>query len=145
VSKSLFSIAAFLLCLAASLPAVAGNAPSQPLNVAGRWNVSWQARLGTEQAEVELQQDGSKLSGTFHDPHHTCVLSGTIEGKSVSFNVNFTGPRPYTIAFKGTLDGDKRLFNQNIPGRPSGRQTHQPCKVRKTRLAHQAIPIELGS
>jgi hypothetical protein len=69
--------------------------------------VSWQARLGTEQAEVELQQDGSKLSGTFHDPHHTCVLSGTIEGKSVSFNVNFTGPRPYTIAFKGTLDGDK--------------------------------------
>jgi len=34
-------------------------------------------------------------------------LSGTVEGNNISFDVPFQGSRAYTIAFKGTLEGDK--------------------------------------
>jgi hypothetical protein len=112
VSKQRFFV--FLLMLASSIlpAAAAGDAAVQSSavqspNVSGRWEVSWQARLGTDQAVVELQQSGSKLTGTFRDPHHTCPVSGTIEGKNISFEVEFQAARPYTIAFKGTLDGEK--------------------------------------
>jgi opacity protein-like surface antigen len=111
VSKQRFFV--FLLMLASSiLPAAADNAAVQSSavqasNISGRWEVSWQARLGTDQAVVELQQSGSKLTGTFRDPHHTCPLSGTIDGKNISFEVEFQAARPYTIGFKGTVDGEK--------------------------------------
>jgi hypothetical protein len=109
VNKRFLPVVLPLLALAACLSAVAGDVPDEgrPPRVAGRWEVSWQARLGTEQAIVELEQDGSKLRGTFHDPRHSCLLSGAIEGRNISFNVDFQGSRPYTIAFKGIVDGDK--------------------------------------
>jgi hypothetical protein len=109
VNHRLFPVIAFLLSLAVWLPAAArdGSSAGQSASVNGRWLVQWQARLGTEQATIELEQRGSALSGSFHDPRHSCPLSGTIEGKNIAFDVPFQGPRPYTIAFKGVLDADK--------------------------------------
>ncbi len=109
MNKCSFPVIVLLLSLVVCVPAIArdGSTESPTASVTGKWLVSWQARLGTEQATIELEQNGSALSGTFHDPHHSCSLSGTIEGKNISFEVPFPGPRPYTIAFKGILDGDK--------------------------------------
>jgi hypothetical protein len=109
MNKLCSCVAIFLLAVATSLAVVAEDASmvSQPLSVAGRWQMSWQARLGTEDATIELVQNGSNLCGVFHDPRHSSSLSGTIEGKNISFDVPFPGARPYTIAFKGTVDGDK--------------------------------------
>jgi hypothetical protein len=76
-------------------------------NVAGTWQVSWQVRLGTARASLQLKQDGSKLSGTFQEMGVSSRLSGSIQGKSISFDVEFPGPRPYTIEFTGTVDGEK--------------------------------------
>jgi len=78
-----------------------------PVSVAGKWQVSLQARLGTVQATVDLQQDGSKLSGTFQESKSTSSLTGAVDGANVSFDVQFQGPRPYTIEFLGKVDGDK--------------------------------------
>jgi FlaG/FlaF family flagellin (archaellin) len=120
VNKYLLSAALFLLAIVV-LPAAAvgasvgGDAPS----VSGKWQLSWQARLGTEQATVELEQKGTKLRGTFHDLHHSCQLSGTIDGANISFDVLFDEARPYTIAFRGTVDGDSITGTsqaQNIGG-----------------------------
>jgi hypothetical protein len=111
-----------LLVLAVCLSSVAADAPAEDrvLNVSGKWQVSWQARLGTEQATIELEQDGSKLRGTFHDLHHSCPVSGTIEGSTISLDVQFDEARPYTIAFKGTVNGDSISGTsraQNIGGK----------------------------
>jgi hypothetical protein len=77
-------------------------------NVSGKWQVSWQGRLGTEQCTLQLQQDSSnKLSGTLQDQRGNSSLSGTIDGKNISFEVQFQGPRPFTTRFTGTLDSDK--------------------------------------
>src|ERR1700733_16166847 len=75
--------------------------------VAGAWQVSWQVRLGTAHATVQLKQDGSKLSGTFEEMGVSSRLSGSIQGKEISLDVDFPGPRPYTIEFVGTVDGEK--------------------------------------
>ena len=80
---------------------------SDQANVAGTWQVSWQVRLGTAHATVQLTQDGSKLSGTFLEMGVSSNLSGSIQGKRIIFDVQFPGPRPFTIEFTGTVDGDK--------------------------------------
>ena len=78
-----------------------------PAQVAGNWQVSWQGRLGTEQVQLHLQQDGAKLTGTFQDLRGSSTLSGTIDEKTISFDVQFAGPRPFTTRFTGTAESDK--------------------------------------
>ncbi|MGA8620310.1 MAG: hypothetical protein WB660_17530 [Candidatus Sulfotelmatobacter sp.] len=38
---------------------------SQIANIGGAWQLSWQGRGGSQQATIQIQQDGSSLSGTF--------------------------------------------------------------------------------
>jgi hypothetical protein len=79
---------------------------SQPANVGGAWQISWQGRSGTQQGTMQIQQDGSKLSGTFQDASGSSSVTGSIAGNNVSFSVQIQG-RPMTLAFTGTIDGDK--------------------------------------
>jgi hypothetical protein len=47
-------------------------------------------------------------------------VSGTIEGSTISLDVQFQEARPYTIAFKGTVNGDSISGTsqaQNIGGK----------------------------
>ena len=78
---------------------------SQPANIGGAWQISWQARTGSQQATMQIQQDGSKLSGTFQDSGGSSPVTGSIAGNNVSFSVQVQG-RPMTFAFTGTIDGD---------------------------------------
>ena len=80
---------------------------SQSPNIGGAWQLSWQGRDGSQQATIKIQQDGSKLSGTFQGPRGSSALSGSVDGNNVSFNVQMQGRRTITLAFTGTIDGDK--------------------------------------
>ena len=55
---------------------------------------------------MQVQQDGSKLSGTFQDESGSSQLTGSIAGNKVSFGMQIQG-RPMTVAFTGTVDGEK--------------------------------------
>jgi len=107
VIKRLYSIA-FILLLAAPLLLAQDSQSnnSQPANIGGAWQISWQARNGSQQATMQIQQDGSKLSGTFQDASGSSSVTGSIAGNNVSFSVQIQG-RPMTLAFTGTIDGDK--------------------------------------
>ncbi len=84
------------------------SSTAKPADVSGKWQVSWQGRLGTEQCTLQLQQDSSnKLSGTVQDQRGSSSLSGMIDGKKISFEVQFQGPRPFTTRFTGTVDSDR--------------------------------------
>jgi hypothetical protein len=78
-----------------------------PANVAGKWQVSWTGRLGTEKGVLTLKQEGQKVSGTFDDLHGSSPLEGKVDGNKVTYDVQFAGKRPYTIDFTGTVNGDK--------------------------------------
>ena len=105
--KRLYSIA-FILLLAAPLLLAQDSQSnnSQPANIGGAWQISWQARNGSQQASMQIQQDGSKLSGTFQDASGSSSVTGSLAGNNVSFSVQIQG-RPMTLAFTGTIDGDK--------------------------------------
>jgi hypothetical protein len=107
VIKRLYSIA-FIFLLAAPLLLAQDfqSTNSQPANIGGDWQISWQARNGSQQASMQIQQDGSKLSGTFQDASGSSSVTGSIAGNNVSFSVQIQG-RPVTLAFTGTIDGDK--------------------------------------
>jgi hypothetical protein len=100
--------AIFLLFLSvATLGAQDQPANDQPASVAGNWQISWAGRRGNEQGTLQLQQEGSKLSGTFQGPRGSSPLSGSVQGNNVSFSVQMQGRRSMTLAFNGAFDGSK--------------------------------------
>src|SRR5258707_10078858 len=103
LSPLLFS---FLLAAPLLLAQDSQSTNSQAANIVGGWQISWQGRNGSQQATMQIQQDGSKLSGTFEDSSGSSSVSGSISGNNVSFSVQIQG-RPMTLAFTGTIDGDK--------------------------------------
>ncbi len=77
---------------------------AKPASVSGKWQVLLEGRLGKEPGVLQLQQDGSKLSGTFQDLHGLSSVSGTVAQTQVSFDVQFQGQHPFTIRFTGSAD-----------------------------------------
>ncbi len=80
---------------------------AQPSDVSGDWQVSWQGRLGTEECVLHLRKEGTKLTGTFDDLRGSSSLTGTVDGKHISFEVHFPGPRPFTTRFTGNVANGK--------------------------------------
>jgi hypothetical protein len=112
--KRLFPIV--LVCLVAAPLLLAQDAlgqdaqsnQSQSTNIGGAWQLSMQGRDSAQQASMQLQQDGSKLSGTFQGPRGSSPLTGSVDGNNISFNVQMQGRRgAMTLAFTGTVDGNK--------------------------------------
>lgn len=105
-----------LLLLVAAPAGFVGSALANPRDpgqavktakISGKWRISWDVRLGTVRGILVLKQNGSTITGTFQDDRGSYPLSGTVQGPAVTFDVPFTGPPPYTIEFKGTVDGAK--------------------------------------
>ncbi len=74
-----------------------------PGGFTGDWQVSWQGRLGTEQCMLHLEKNSEKITGNFRSVHGLSTLSGTVNESHITFDVEFQGPRPYTIRFTGNL------------------------------------------
>jgi hypothetical protein len=103
----------------ALLAALAGCAPTGH-GVAGRWQLSWRGRIGTEQAIVVLQPSGQALSGSFGSAHGSLPLSGALDGSKLSFTVDFPGPPSYRILFSGVAQAD-RIEGRAQPQDTNGR------------------------
>ena len=100
-----------LICLLAAPLLLAQDSQSnspQPTNIGGAWQISWEGRGGPQQGTIQIQQDGAKLSGTFQDSGgSSSQLTGSVAGNNVSFSVQVQARRTMTLAFTGTVDGDK--------------------------------------
>jgi hypothetical protein len=64
-----------------------------------------------------LQQDGTKLTGNFEDVRGSLPLSGAVDEKRISLEIQFKGPRPFTTRFTGTANGGK-IDGTSQPLRP---------------------------
>jgi hypothetical protein len=123
VIKRLYLIV--FICLLAAPLLLAQNSESnnsQSANIAGAWQLSWEGRGGSQQATIQIQQDGSKLSGTFQGSQGSSALTGSVAGNNVSFSVQVQGRRTMTLAFTGTVDGDKMSGTLQPQGGGGGRQ-----------------------
>jgi hypothetical protein len=124
--RSITRTRCFFFCLAAlMLAATFAAAEDNPAKLAGKWQLSWEARLGTERGTMQLDQVGSKLTGTFEGGSlGSPKISGNIECNTVTLNIEFQRTHPFTIIFKGTLDGDKMGGKFEIQGVQSGYDSH---------------------
>jgi hypothetical protein len=95
-----------LIAGAVLVAVMAGCAPPES-GLAGTWQVSWQGRIGAEQARVLLQPDGLLLTGSFRTARASAPLSGSVQGPKLSFAVDFPGPPAYRIQFSGVVRGNR--------------------------------------
>jgi hypothetical protein len=102
----------------------AAAAQEKTLNVSGKWQISWEARIGTEREILDLQQAESVLTGTFHGKFATPKISGNVKGTNITLRFDFPGQKPYSIVFAGAIDGDKMSGKFEIPGVPGAYDFH---------------------
>lgn len=95
-----------VLCIASFLMGSLLWAEGSPVNVQGNWQASWTGRLGSQPLVLVLKQQGTKLTGKMLRGTTATPVTGTIAGNEISMLVNFAGPKPYTILFKGSVEGD---------------------------------------
>jgi hypothetical protein len=121
---------------------------SQSTNIGGAWQLSWQGRDGSQQATMQIQQDGSKLSGTLQGPRGSSPLTGSVDGNNVSFNVQMPGRRSTTtLAFTGTIDGNKmsgtlQPQGGGHEGHGGGRGNHSWTAVRQQGNSGRSEPAQ---
>jgi len=101
-----------------------GETTGKPASVRGKWQISWEARLGTAHGTVQLEQVKSTLTGSYQGQLGTPKVSGTVEGNNVSFTLDFQGAHPFSLIFKGVLDGDKMAGKFEIGGVEGGYDQH---------------------
>jgi hypothetical protein len=75
-------------------------------DVSGTWQVSVQTNQGSGTPLMDLQQQGEKLTGTFHSQILGDVkLSGTVKGSAIEFAMSGdVGGQTLAVSFKGTVE-----------------------------------------
>lgn len=100
------------MTLVCALVLVAGIALAQaPAKVAGKWELSWEGRNGTQTSTVTFEQDGEKVKGTmnmtFGQQSREVPLEGTVKGKDLTFSTKIQTPNgEMTREYKAVVDGD---------------------------------------
>jgi hypothetical protein len=97
---------------------------NKPASVTGKWQISWEARIGTERGTVQIRQTGNKITGTFEGRHGSIGISGKSDGKNISFDLPFAGGHPFTLIFQGSVDGDTMAGKFGIQGFKDGYDWH---------------------
>jgi hypothetical protein len=101
LSGILLAVLGVASCLLAQQDAQSGDAA---VKVAGTWQMSWQGRKGAREATLQIQQAGSKLSGTFEAQGGSAPLSGSVQGDKISLTA--AGEKKERT-FIGTVEGNK--------------------------------------
>jgi hypothetical protein len=101
-------VAAALLTLAAC-----SHAPHQPpepesgLDLTGSWMLSTISPLGTEDADMTVEQTGRQLAGKVSSSHGTLDYTGMLDGNAVEFTFTFhSSGQPIKIDYAGVVEGD---------------------------------------
>jgi hypothetical protein len=119
---------------------LAASAQTSAVNVSGKWQISWEARIGTEKDTIQLDQADSKLTGSFQGRLGTPKVSGSIDGKNILLRLDFPGKLPYSLVFAGVVEGDKMSGKFEIPGMDKPYDFHGE-NVRPSNYTWQAVRV----
>ncbi len=96
-------VLALLLSGALGVPGIATAQASSSLS--GTWQLSCAGRKGrVRQVTLQIEQSGSKLSGSFSGPRRSGNLSGSVQGGRISLQMGGGDDRSITLT--GTTDGN---------------------------------------
>ena len=97
----------FLLVVAFMVIVGLSPASMAQSGLAGDWMLSFNTPQGAIDAAATFKVDGTKLTGTLNSPQGEVQFSGTVKGKTFTFN--FTAQTPngdIPITMNGEQDGD---------------------------------------
>ena len=81
----------------------------------GTWNTTMNTPMGAQQGTMDLQTDGSTLTGKMSSPQGTIeVQDGVADGDSLSWKADITTPMAMTLEFTATVDGDSISGNVKL-------------------------------
>ena len=138
--KNTFNIGLLFLCILTLMltPAFALAADNAPASVAGKWQMSWEARIGTERGTMQLEQVDSTLTGSYHGHLNAPKITGTVDGKNIILKLEFQRTHPFTLVFTGGVDGDKMAGKFEIQDVPDAYDWHGE-NARPSNYAWKAI------
>ena len=100
--RSVISVCSLTLALGCALCAPAVVAQSAPV-LTGKWQLSCTGRRGeVRQISLDIEQQGSTLSGSYSGGRRSGQLNGSLQGNQLSFEL---AGRRGSAAFSGTTDG----------------------------------------
>src|SRR3954471_1379576 len=106
-----------LVILALSIFAV----PTEPANVAGKWNLTMELESFTGHPMILLKQDGEKLTGTYEGRYGQSELKGSIKEKEIEFTVSIVAEGMQSQGtFAGKVNGDTMSGNVSYEGAGDG-------------------------
>jgi hypothetical protein len=106
-----------LVILALSIFAV----PTEPANVAGKWNVTMELESFTGHPMILLKQDGEKLTGTYEGRYGQSELKGSIKEKEIEFTVSIVAEGMQSQGvFGGKVNGETMSGNVSYEGAGDG-------------------------
>ena len=124
--KNTINMGSLCLCILTLMltPGFAVAADNAPASVAGKWQLSWEARIGTERGTMQLEQVNSTLTGSYHGHLDSPRITGIVDGKNVTLKLEFQRAHPFTLVFKGRVDGARMAGKFEIQDVPDGYDWH---------------------
>ena len=120
------------------IPGLVVAAENPPANLSGKWQLSWEARIGTESGTMQLDQSDSTLTGSYHGHLNAPKITGTVDGKNIILKLEFQRTHPFTLVFTGGVDGDKMAGKFEIQDVPDAYDWHGE-NARPSNYAWKAI------
>ncbi len=113
-----------LLTLISGCLSIMAQNSAADTNVGGAWQISWEARIGTERGTLQLQQNASHIVGKLQDRLGDPSFSGNIHGQNIDFKIPFEKAHPFTLSFTGKVEGNKMSGKFEIEGMADGYDWH---------------------
>ena len=75
-------------------------------DVSGAWQVSVETSQGSGSPTIDFQQQGEKITGTFHSQIlGDCKITGTVKGNAIEFGFEGdAGGQTIKVTYKGTIE-----------------------------------------
>jgi hypothetical protein len=104
------SLVLTLILLAASFAAAQAS-------VAGAWKMTFQTDQGAIDSDMNLKQDGEKVTGSLVSPQGEAPIEGTFKGGKLVLSLTVdAGGQALTITFDGALEKDTLKGNVDFGG-----------------------------
>jgi hypothetical protein len=76
--------------------------------VQGKWNITMDTPMGEKRGILELQSEGTTLTGWLtHGEHQAAISDGRIDGNQLSWSAKITTPMRLSFKFTATVDADR--------------------------------------
>ena len=76
--------------------------------VDGKWNVTIKTPAGDKSGVLELNPEGTTLTGSISGPDHFAEINdGKIDGNQLSWSAKITKPMRLSLKFTATVEADR--------------------------------------